>query len=476
MPPPPPPPIYSGLRQEASVYRRCLYCNEGSAGVERVGKLPSLGSPFNLLFLDKDEHFRSLNGHQLNLVTTRYIPYVDFKRHTEQPNTPVTLTSSLDALNLSTLSKILNFTYVVRKEPEASWGRYIDGNFTGMMGQLQREEVDLCTLCAITPERNQAINFLQVYPSDTITLVSLKPSYLSRHFLLVRPFTGIVWSGVVVAVVLWGSAMATFGWLLRREVQMRPVDYNAPFLLGWGALLEQSVAYQPVNVSRRVLVSVWLTFSLIVVSAYKSSLIANLSIQGKVDTPQTLRELTEAQGWEWATEDWVFRGYPYEYFSKHQHPIVKMVFQQIQIMPADEALKKVMKGRFSAFNYEKFITIYIKAHFTDALGRSPFQISKKPTSYVAAYGWGMRRGSPFYARFHQLVGRLRDAGIIAYWTEKETDRHTEKGTEEPFTYDSSGEYSKSAASGVAYWRDFRVINQLGVKPNIGVHYNMPKRH
>ncbi|KAG0720737.1 hypothetical protein GWK47_047890 [Chionoecetes opilio] len=163
------------------------------------------------------------------------------------------------------------------------------------------------------------------------------------------------------------------------------------------------------------------------------------------------------------------------------------------------------------FNYEQFITIYIKAHFTDATCAQPFQISKKPTSYVAAYGWGMshrtleapwtsiqrrgpcdggvlqtpqnppgptslfepvslrltgppppgiargacdilptrhRRGSPFYARFHQLVGRLRDAGIIAYWTEKEIDRHTEKGTEEPFTYDSSGEYSKDRSKQV----------------------------
>ena len=77
--------------------------------------------------------------------------------------------------------------------------------------------------------------------------------------------------------------------------------------------------------------SVWLTFSLIVVSAYKSSLIANLSIHGKVDTPQTLRDLIEAKDWKWATEEWVFKGYPYEYFSKHNHPVVKKVYQQMKV-------------------------------------------------------------------------------------------------------------------------------------------------
>ena len=61
-----------------------------------------------------------------------------------------------------------------------------------------------------------------------------------------------------------------------------------------------------------------------------------------------------------------------------------------QIMTADEALKEVMMGHFSLVNYEKFITLYIKVHFTDARGRSPFQISKKTVSIMGAYGWGMR--------------------------------------------------------------------------------------
>ena len=79
---------------------------------------------------------------------------------------------------------------MIREEPETSWGRGTNGVYTGMMGQLQREEVDLCTLCGITYERNQVIDHVQAYPSDPITVVSLKPSLLSPHFLLVRPFTG----------------------------------------------------------------------------------------------------------------------------------------------------------------------------------------------------------------------------------------------------------------------------------------------
>ncbi|KAG0715392.1 hypothetical protein GWK47_012034 [Chionoecetes opilio] len=136
------------------------------------------------------EHMRSFNGHKFKIVSARYIPYADYTRNKEEPGTTITLTNCLDAYNLSTLSKTLNFTYIIREEPEASWGRDYNGSYTGMMGQLQREEVDFCTLCGITYERNLIIDHMHAYPSDPCTVVSLKPSRLRRHFLLVRPFPG----------------------------------------------------------------------------------------------------------------------------------------------------------------------------------------------------------------------------------------------------------------------------------------------
>ncbi|KAK8378426.1 hypothetical protein O3P69_011133 [Scylla paramamosain] len=456
----------SGWKHRVTIHRRCLYCKQGNAGVQRVGRWSSSRANLDALFLNQEDHFRSLNGHHFNIVSTRYIPYVDYQKDNEQSDATLTLTHSMDEYNLSELSKKLNFSYTIREEPEGSWGRKgANGSFTGMMGQLQRQEVDFCTLCG-------------------------------------------VWGGVVVAVVLWGTAMATFNSVLSQAMPARSLNFNKSLFLGWGTLLEQSVAYLPVNVSKRsiprrqevtseetkgrgnlwsytddtsrrgscistiitstsntsifntnnktsgassrtsgtssrdgsastmailpaqepepvapapktpaavagppsilpprsrgveaateleqlfmVLVSVWLTFSLIVVSAYKSSLIANLSIQGKGSTPETLADLIEARDWKWATEDWVFKGYPYVYFSKHQHPVVKKVYQEMKIIPADEALKEVMKGHFSLVHYEQYITIYIRAHFTDTRGRSPFQISKKAISIMAAYGWGVR--------------------------------------------------------------------------------------
>ncbi|MPC86666.1 hypothetical protein E2C01_081502 [Portunus trituberculatus] len=60
-----------------------------------------------------------------------------------------------------------------------------------MMGELQREEVDFCTVSAPVSERIGVVGFLKGYPSDVLIITSLKPSFLPENLALVRPFEGI---------------------------------------------------------------------------------------------------------------------------------------------------------------------------------------------------------------------------------------------------------------------------------------------
>ncbi|XP_050693469.1 glutamate receptor ionotropic, kainate 2-like [Eriocheir sinensis] len=317
--------------EHVSVYRRCLYCGAGREAAQHVGRWRPSDVALDTLFFGKDEQFKSLEGHSFKILSTAYIPYFDFLRDRDEPGTTIKPIFSVELFILEELTKRLNFTYVMREQPDGVWGRLVNSSFNGMMGRLEKEEVDYCTLCGITPNRNKIIDHLPLHPSDPITVVSLKPSFLSQHFLLVRPLTGRVWAGVLAGVVLWGSVMVCFDKLLRRISTRTHLGVNLSFLLGWGSLLEQSSPYLPVSVSKRVLLSAWLTFSLIVVSAYKSSLIANLSIQGKVIAPETLGELVKAKNWEWGTEEFVFKGYPFEYFYKHRDPVVMTVFKGMKV-------------------------------------------------------------------------------------------------------------------------------------------------
>ncbi|XP_050700309.1 uncharacterized protein LOC126987362 [Eriocheir sinensis] len=105
-----------------------------------------------------------------------------------------------------------------------------------------------------------------------------------------------------------------------------------------------------------------------------------------------------------------------------------------------------MKGRFSMINYESYVTLHINSNFTDSRGRSPFQLSRNSISIMAAYGWGLRKGAPFYNRFRQLTDRLRDSGLQKHWMQHVVEGYSRrKRATTNFTYDSSREYSKDSS-------------------------------
>ena len=83
-------------------------------------------------------------------------------------------------------------SYSIWEETTSSWGRLENGSkmFSGMMGQLQREEVDFGTISGPTPERIAVMDHVRAYPSDLMTVISLKPSFLPQHLAIIRPLSG----------------------------------------------------------------------------------------------------------------------------------------------------------------------------------------------------------------------------------------------------------------------------------------------
>lgn len=79
---------------------------------------------------------------------------------------------------------------MIRQEPTGSWGIKKGELFSGMMGQLQREEADFCTASGTTSERQEILQPIRIYPADPMRIVSLKPSPLPHNTALIRPFSG----------------------------------------------------------------------------------------------------------------------------------------------------------------------------------------------------------------------------------------------------------------------------------------------
>ncbi|XP_063876906.1 uncharacterized protein LOC135109457 [Scylla paramamosain] len=176
---------------EVTVYRRCLHCNNSEIGFHFIGRSRvSSESWQDDVYLPYDEQFHSLNGQRLKIVSIKFFPFIDYERDTNTPGTTVTPRFSIDAYLISTFEKKLNFSYNIWEEIAQSWGRIENGSFTGMMGQLQREDADFGTMSGPTPDRFRVMDHVRAYPSDPVTVISLKPSLLPQHLAIIRPFAG----------------------------------------------------------------------------------------------------------------------------------------------------------------------------------------------------------------------------------------------------------------------------------------------
>lgn len=61
-----------------------------------------------------------------------------------------------------------------------------------------------------------------------------------------------------------------------------------------------------------------------------------------------------------------------------------------QVLDGEEPLERVRAGGYTLMTFENHIRVVVASNHTDALGQTPFYISRKGLAVVAAYGWSFR--------------------------------------------------------------------------------------
>ncbi|KAG7157779.1 Glutamate receptor ionotropic, delta-1-like 35 [Homarus americanus] len=406
----------ASVSERVWVYRRCLYCNNGKADVQLIHKWNLTSSPQHVDDLFFGGQFRNFNGHKIRFSALRFLPYNDYTPDSKEPGSTATFRDCLDARLLSVLALKLNFSLEVREQPQRTWGTNKDGKTTGMLRQLQREEIDIGGAMGSQTYRMEVALFLRAYKADVLSIVSLKPTLLPQHLSVIRPFSGELWLLLSVSVVLWGVTL----WLQQRVWRWfaggQGVKLTTALLHSLGTLLERPPSNPSDNDSGRLLIGWWLVFCLVITTGFRSSLIAHLTVQGKSPPPETFEDLVARSNWKWGIEHWMMRGMPRQYFTQHTHPVVRKINKEMQVLTAAEGLDKVKKGSYSLFSPSYHITIVINSNYTDNFGQTPFYISKDGIVGLAAIGWSLRKGVPYFQRLQQLISQLEDAGIIPHWT------------------------------------------------------------
>ncbi|XP_066985095.1 glutamate receptor ionotropic, delta-1-like isoform X2 [Macrobrachium rosenbergii] len=408
--------LHSVFRNTFSLFYLGLSSDFLNFSVEEFRTLPWKGTK-TLTSGNQLDQVKSLEGHLVRMVSIVYFPYVDYEMRTDRPGSPVTLRDSLDKRIFEIITSRLNFTYEVRAPSDLQWGVLTKSeNWTGLLGSIQQNKADMTTVIAPNPARLAVIDVTRVYQADKMTIVSLKPQLLPQYLVIIRPFTGNVWLCLLACIVGWGLSL----WLFqkaRSQFSGKPaLTLNRAIFFSWVVILQVPLSRQPADFISQTLIGWWLLVSLVIATAYRSSLIAHLAVQSKTTPIDSFEDMIRQKDWKWGAEEKMFTGAIVAYFQTTTDPVAKTVHKYLQKLSEEEALQKVLKGGFSYMHWYNHISSVIQSYYTDRLGNSPFYIGQKGTTMLTDFGWGFRRGAPYKDRFNLMTNRLIEAGIISYWT------------------------------------------------------------
>ncbi|XP_055936807.1 glutamate receptor ionotropic, delta-1-like [Argiope bruennichi] len=196
--------------------------------------------------------------------------------------------SGIQGIFLDIILQALNLQFELVMVEDQEWGRLLpSGQWTGMIGMLQRGEADISiNLISMTEQRTKVVEFSTVYATDDLTFALKKPGMAPASTALVHPFDTAVWIFTLAILLLMP--------LVFQSLSGTKCTYSETFLVLLGAMLKQPL-FSTNNVLRyRILVCSWLIFALILSSSYSAVLLSLLSVPKEMPAVQDFEELSKA--------------------------------------------------------------------------------------------------------------------------------------------------------------------------------------
>ncbi|GBM27183.1 Glutamate receptor ionotropic, delta-1 [Araneus ventricosus] len=189
---------------------------------------------------------------------------------------------------LHVIMKAMDVPYEVAMPKDREWGRLSsDGNWTGMIGMIQKGEADFAMhFFTISEERTHVVDFSPVYMTGDPTFAIKKPGRISTSLAFIHPFQYSIWTMILISIVLMPLA---FRILLRTSYA-----YSKIMLTFLAVLLKQPSLMNLESFSSRIFFCSWLIFAMIVSYSYSAVFLSLLTVPSEIPVVRNFKELSQA--------------------------------------------------------------------------------------------------------------------------------------------------------------------------------------
>ncbi|ESO85423.1 hypothetical protein LOTGIDRAFT_107877 [Lottia gigantea] len=324
---------------------------------------------------------------------------------------------------ISELAMAMNFTInMTGGSPDNEWG--VDngnGTWSGLIGMLQREEVDLVAgpLTTIIA-REKVMDFTFPFYHDFLSVLIKKPDpSLTKWRTMIDPFR---WEVLLcIGISLVGASVILFlleKWnpFYQREPYLNRYAgthiFQDAFWYMFGAMLTQGGEHLPDSQAGRTMISTWWLFSIIMAATYSGNLIAFLTVTKDTAPFETLDQLIDNGDYTWgllggSNNQMEFENSKIPVFQKAWKGILETADPDALSLDHEVHLAKVNVGDYGYISDRGGLQ---KRVLTDCdLYLLPEKIS--PINYALA----LQNGSAYTEIFSKEMMAIYESGLLQIW-------------------------------------------------------------
>ncbi|XP_064115161.1 glutamate receptor ionotropic, kainate glr-3-like [Macrobrachium nipponense] len=324
---------------------------------------------------------------------------------------------------LNALAVTLNFSFTTtNRSRDNSWGELINGTWIGLLGEVFSGAKNM-TINYFTVVENRAKDFDYTAPYfyEGFGFALVIPPPLPMWRSLLYPFTNLVWTSVIAAIIMVTPTLYLLAGLADPD---NKISLMRASLTIFGSLLVQNVKAPSNNVVRLIL-AFWWVGGLILVVSYTSNLIAVLTVPAFPPKITTIEGLAESNFRVGMID---YGEFVPEALATTQDQYLKVLGKRLDLVPNyassdvsyDQMLDLLFAGTHSITETYSYLRNLLK-HNARAKGKTYLL---REQIYPGALAFFAKKNTPWKGKFDVGIQRLVEAGLVNKWYNDIMDDNT----------------------------------------------------
>ncbi|GFU26535.1 lig_chan-Glu_bd domain-containing protein [Nephila pilipes] len=198
----------------------------------------------------------------------------------------ISFTGGVEAKLIKILSSKLRFDYQLFIPDDKEWGKFVNDQWTGMVGMVHRNEADIALGdLTISEPRSKAVDFVP-YAVETSTFVTKLPKVMLKSASFVMPFQWPVWLTSIFVLI--------FMPILFKYMMVKKISQKRMYMSMIGSIFNQPFSFNIESGLDRFLMGGWMTYAVLLSTSYTALLLSSLTVPLNENGIRTIKDLATA--------------------------------------------------------------------------------------------------------------------------------------------------------------------------------------